>query len=99
METAFVFLICLLAVVLINRAIIYIYFNGAGFFKLNRKPLNRNNIDEFRNSYERSGITPGGVSWQTSDGTFSPERAESIARQRVSRPVYKRKIKGQWKAK
>ena len=60
MNTVFYVLFGLLAIILVNRVFIYFYFKESRVIKRKRKMLDSNT---FRNAHERSGITPGGVSW------------------------------------
>jgi hypothetical protein len=60
MMTLFYVLLGLFVFVLVNRAAMYYYFNSDKFTEYEPNELQDNN---FRNAHERSGITPGGVSW------------------------------------
>ena len=96
MDFAIKFLLILLVIVLINRAILFFYFKETGFFDINRKILERKKIHQDRNRLERSGITPGGVSWLEDK---SSDYSKQIELERVSRPIHYRKGwgKGRWK--
>lgn len=64
MTTTFYVLIGLLAFVLLNRAILWVYFNPQPRLRKTPKWLRDNN---FRNQNERSGITPGMIDLPESD--------------------------------
>lgn len=60
MNIVFYILFALLGIILANRIFIYFYFKE---FKMTNRPRKRLDSNVFRNAHERSGITPGGVSW------------------------------------